>query len=302
MSVPQPAAGLDEFEANRSRLRGLAYRMTGSQFEAEDIVQETYLRWRAADQSSILSAKSWLATVATRISLDQLKSARKQREQYVGMWLPEPFLAEDSALDPDASAELDESVSMALLLLMETLSPSERAAYILHDLFRFDFDEVGEILGRNNAAARKLASRARTKISQDDVRSALQPKEHEEVVAAFFEAVHQGELDALVRVLSDKVTMRSDGGGKVSAARKLLRGHGAVTHFILSLVTPSFQEALASGRGRVELHRWFNGSPGLVVWLDDQPATAFNFLVLDDKIAAIHAQRNPDKLAHFLAS
>lgn len=287
--------GVDEFEANRRRLTGLAYRMTGSQFEADDIVQETYLRWSDTDRLAIRSAGSWLATVATRISLDHLKSARVQRESYIGPWLPEPLL--DGVGRPEDDVELDDSVSIALLLLLEMLSPAERAAYILHDLFNFDFDEIATILDRSNVAVRKLASRARGRIDQDRVRETLSRDKHEEIVSAFFDAVKEGELDGLVGLLSSEVTLHSDGGGKVVAARKVLHGFDKVTHFLLNVVAHSVGST--DQNAHLDVGYWFNGAPGGLFSVAGKPVSAFNFLIVDGAIRAIHVQRNPDKLTQF---
>lgn len=292
MSTP---TSVDEFEANRRRLTGLAYRMTGSQFEADDIVQETYLRWSDTDKLTIRSAESWLATVATRISLDHLKSARVQRESYIGPWLPEPLL--DGGRGPEDHVELDDSVSIALLLLLNKLSPAERAAYILHDLFNFDFDEIATMLERSNGAVRKLASRARGRIDKDQVRETLARDKHEEIVAAFFEAVKDGELDGLVGLLTSEVTMHTDGGGKAVAARKILQGFDRVSHFLLNVVARSLNST--DHAALLNVGYWFNGAPGGLLTIDGKAVSAFNFLIVDGTIRAIHVQRNPDKLTRF---
>ena len=210
----QPVEG---FATHRDQLHGLAYRMTGSVFEADDIVQETYLRWERADTASIRSVKAWLLTVTTRITLDSLKSSRMQRDTYVGSWLPEPLLPKSHG--PDEEMEMDESVAIAFLLLLERLTPTERAAYILHDLFRFDFGEVATILNRTNPTVRKLASRARIKISEHQLQPlqgqpAGSKNRHVVLLNAFFDAVKLGELTNLVRLLSEDITMWADGGRK----------------------------------------------------------------------------------------
>lgn len=288
---------VEEFEANRHRLTGLAYRMTGSQHEADDIVQETYLRWNDADRMAIRSAESWLATVATRLSLDHLKSAKVKRETYVGPWLPEPLVPDAS--NPEQEVELDDSVTIALLLLLDKLSPGERAAYILHDLFNFGFDEIATMLGRSNDAVRKLASRARGRIDQDRVRETLTRDKHEAIVEAFFDAVKHGELSSLVGLLTDNVTMHTDGGGKVRAARKVLQGFEAVTHFLLNVVGPAITNP--DEVSELALGQWFNGAPGGLFSVEGHAASAFNFLIVDGAIRAIHVQRNPDKLTRFRA-
>ena len=182
-----PSTVLETFEAHRSKLIGLAYRITGSIAEAEDIAQETFLKWADADHKAIQSPYSWLVTVATRMALDHLKSARVQREAYIGPWLPEPLIADNET--PENKHELDESITMALLVLLERLSPGERASFILHDLFHFNFDEVGEILDKTGGSCRKLASRAREKIDKDAVQYNPNKEDHLEIVSAFFGAV-----------------------------------------------------------------------------------------------------------------
>lgn len=298
----------DTFEAHRSKLIGLAYRITGSRAEAEDIAQETFLKWFAADHETIRSPYAWLAMVATRISLDRLKSARVQRQSYIGPWLPEPFVADSGSPEhelefvsddktPDQALELDESISMALLVVLEQLSPAERAVFILHDLFHFDFDEIGEMLEQTGIACRKLASRARAKVGRNAVLGKQSKDEHLRILAAFFGAVKNGDMAGLAALLKENVTFHADGGGKAIASLEVLQGSGTVAAFLIHKVRPDFISVAA--RAMTITRTWFNGSPGLVVWRETRAVTAFNFELQDGAISRIHALRNPDKLRLF---
>ncbi len=285
----------DAFETHRSKLIGLAYRITGSISEAEDIVQEAFLKWFSADHETIRSHYSWLITVTTRLSLDHLKSARVQRQSYIGPWLPEPFIADKET--PEKGLELDESITMALLVLLEQLSPGERAAFILHDLFHFDFDEIGEILQKTSPSCRKLASRARGKIDTDTTDHRANKEEYFGVVSAFFDAVKNGNVPELVSLLQKNVAFHSDGGGKVPAALEILKGADTTAAFLMEKVRPSFAEADMAETAIT--FTWFNGSPGFVVRINKKPVSAFNFEIENHTIKKIHALRNPDKLRLF---
>jgi len=283
------------FETYRRKLTGLAYRITGSRFEADDIVQDAYLKWQAEDIKKIKSPFSWLMTIVTRLALDQLRSARVTRETYIGPWLPEPYIEENEL--PDQQRELDESITMALMVLMEQLTPTERASFILHDLFKFEFFEIGEILDKSDTACRKLASRARNKVKINKTNIAYNEEEHLDIINAFMNAIKQGDLNGLVKLLQDNVVFHSDGGGKAIAAGELIIGLNAVTDFMLGVISADFKRDPASTVTITE--NWFNGVPGLVVWENNNPVTAFNFEITDKKINKIHALRNPDKLKLF---
>ena len=187
---------IDAYETHKSKLIGIAYRIVGSVSESEDIVHETFIKWFDADHGAIRSPYLWLVTVTTRLSLDYLRKSSVKRQSYVGEWLPEPFI-EDKDI-PENEFELDESVTMALLILLDKLSPPERASFILHDLFCFNFDEIGEILNKSGMSCRKLASRARVRIEKDKVKHRPSGNEHRRVVSAFFNAVKNGDMNNLV--------------------------------------------------------------------------------------------------------
>lgn len=290
-----PVNHIDLFESSRPKLFGLAYRLTGSITDAEDIIQELFLKWQTVILSDIESPTAWLTTVATRMALDHLKSARVQRESYVGPWLPEPYI--ETHRTPETEHELDESIAMALLVLLEQLTPGERASFILHDLFQFRFEEISPILQRSDAACRKLASRARDKISRHHPLAATDKTEHHRIVHAFFTAVKTGDTAALIHLLQDSVVLHTDGGGKAVASLSLLQGHEAVTDFLMQRVRPGFT---ACGTGSATLsYTWFNGSPGFVIWARGYPQSAFNFDIAGSRVQNIHVLRNPDKLRFF---
>jgi RNA polymerase sigma-70 factor, ECF subfamily len=286
------------FEPYRRRLLGLAYRMLGSMAEAEDAVQEAYLRWHDVDRDRVDEPRAFLTTTTTRICLDVLKSARARREEYVGPWLPDP-VTDTAALAPDAQTEIAEDLSVALLLALEKLSPLERAAFLLHDVFDYSFTQVADTLGRNEAACRQLASRARTRVREArpagpiPVRggSAVDPK-HAELVSAFINASRSGDLATLTGLLASDARLVADGGGKVSAALNVLEGAGRVAAFLAGAVKKGWTDDL-----RVEFDT-INGLPGVVVigahGVVQTTAVEFE----GDAIKTIYVVRNPDKLRH----
>ena len=287
------------FEPHRRRLRGLAYRMLGSMAEAEDAVQEAYLRWHDVDRDQVDEPRAFLTTTTTRICLDVLKSARARREEYVGPWLPDP-VTDTAALAPDAQTEIAEDLSVALLLALDRLSPLERAAFLLHDVFDYSFTQVADTLGRNEAACRQLASRARARVrAARPARAApvamragghaLDPK-HAELVSAFLDASKSGDLAALTSLLASDARLIPDSGGKVPAAMNVLEGAGRVAAFLAGAVKKGWTAELTA---RIET---INGLPGLIVTDRNGlvQTTAFEFE--GDRIKTIYAVRNPEKL------
>ncbi|MBV1857201.1 MAG: RNA polymerase sigma factor SigJ [Nannocystaceae bacterium] len=284
----------DEFERSRRRLEGIAYRMCGVLADAQDIVQETHLKWCATDQSSIRDPHSWLVTVCSRLAVDTLKSARRRRETYVGLWLPEPFVDVDPA-SPAAQAQIDESVSVALMVALEMLTPSQRAAFLLHDVFGYRFDEVARTLGQSELSCRKLASRARKAVRAERPKELVDPEQHQELLDAFFEAVHLGELETLKSLLQASVELHADGGGRVKTATTVLCGPDAVAGFFLRI----WREQVPT-RESVRLEtRWFNGSPGVLIYQHDRLVAAISLALERGAIRRIFALRNPDKLTAF---
>jgi RNA polymerase sigma-70 factor, ECF subfamily len=281
----------EEFEELRPLLFAIAYRILGSVVEAEDAVQETWLRYESSPTQPT-STKAFLAAVVTRISIDVLRSARVRRETYVGPWFPEPLLT-DSYEDPARSAELADSLSMAALLLLERLSPLERAVFVLRDVFGFDFLEIASAVGRSEAACRQLAVRARRHMEVGRPRFEADRREREELAARFFDALRDGDVDGLRELLAADVQMVGDGGGKAPALPKSVIGADNVARLLASIFP-----VLAKIDARVE-QREVNGQPGAIVHdRDGKVVGTLTLDTLDGQIQTIRAVANPDKLGH----
>ena len=300
-SMSDPAA---TFEPYRRRLLGLAYRMLGSIADAEDAVQEAYLRWHEADRDKVADPRAFLMTTTARICLDTLKSARRRREEYVGPWLPEPVV-DTAALAPDSRAELAEDLSVALLLTLDRLSPLERAAFLLHDVFDFSFTEVAAALERSEAACRKLAARARAHVRAVRPRGATAPMRHEidpthaQLLSAFMAATRAGDVSALTQLLAGDVRMVMDGGGKVRAAQKAIEGADRVAQFVVDASRPhKGQWWRADFTPRLAM---INGLPGIVVDAPEGAVQTAAFEIEDGAIRALYVVRNPEKLRHLAA-
>ena len=284
------------FEQHRGTLEGIAYRMLGTLDEARDVVQDTYLKFDEVALDRLQSPRAWLITVCSRLALNQLKSARARREVYVGEWLPEPFpqpLRSDR--DPVDRTELDETLSVALLMVLEKLTPAERAAFLLHDVFDLSFDEVGRVLEKTSSGCRQLASRARKRVRDDKPRFRSSPTEHRQLLEGFFDAAREGDLHRFSTLLADEVELYSDGGGKVSALPGVLRGAGDVAAFLVAV----FAQYPRQGTPVSAASKWLNGSPGLLILEDGEPATAITLEVEEGRIHRIFAVRNPEKLGVF---
>ena len=290
------------FEPHRRRLLGLAYRMLGSLAEAEDAVQDVYLRWHAVDRDAVTDSRAYLTTATTRICLDVLRSARVRREEYVGPWLPEPVV-DTGALAPDAHTELAEDLSIALLLALDRLSPLERAAFLLHDVFDCSFSEVASALGRSEAACRQLATRARTHVREARPRGESTRRhradeattKHEKLVSAFVDASRSGDLDALMSMLAKDARLVADGGGKVQAALNVIEGADRISRFIVGVAPRGLE-------GTTLRFQSVNGLPGLVGYSPDGSAQTVAFEIEDDRIHTIYSVRNPDKLRHLTSA
>ena len=281
----------DEFEQLRPMLFAIAYRLLGSVAEAEDAVQESWLRYEAVSTQP-LSPKAYLSAVVTRVSLDVLRSARVRRETYVGEWFPEPLL-DDLYEDPQRSAELADSVSMAALLLLERLTPLERAVFVLREVFAFPYPEVAAAVGRSEAACRQLAARARRHVEQGRPRFDADRRERDELAARFFDALRDGDVDGLRELLAADVQMIGDGGGKAPAFARAVAGADNVAR-VLAMVFP----ALAAIDATVE-RREVNGQPGAVLRdSSDRVVGTMSLDVLDGRIQTIRSVANPDKLGH----
>ncbi|MEV6183487.1 RNA polymerase sigma factor SigJ [Streptomyces sp. NPDC052016] len=298
---------LSAIMSERRHLINLAYRLLGSLAEAEDVVQETYARWYAMSprqQEAIESPGGWLTTVASRICLDLLRSARARRERYVGEWIPEPLPDGTewisgrwggATADPADRVTLDESVGMAFLVVLDSMTPAERVAFVLHDVFRYTFAEVAEIVGRTPAACRRLASSARRRVraSQPSAAPAVPAAQRADVVRAFKQAWEAKDIDALVGLLAPDATATGDGGGLVPAALRPVEGAEQVARF--------FAERAEAVPGVTILESAVNGQPGLVARLDGVTAAVLAFDVADDRIKRIWAVLNPDKLRPWTA-
>ncbi|MEU9173621.1 RNA polymerase sigma-70 factor [Streptomyces sp. NPDC048420] len=279
----------DEFESHRPRLFGLAYRMLGSADEAEDTVQDAYLRFSGADRADIEHPGAWLAKVVTNLCLNRLTSARARREQYVGTWLPEPVVTSDGTLGPLESAEQRDAVSMAVLVLLERLTPTERAVYVLREAFAYGYREIAGVLELTEANCRQLHRRAARRVGEPGSRFVPAPERQEELVASFVTAARDGDLAGLEKLLAADATWWSDGGGKVSAARRPVEGREKVLRFLLGAIE---KWGAALRFAPVEV----NGGSGLAAWDGDVLALVITFDVRDGVIGGIRAVLNPDKL------
>ena len=293
-ATSNPAAS---FEPHRRRLLGLAYRMTGSMADAEDAVQETYLRWHAAGRDKVSDPRAFLMTTTTRICLDMLTSARARREEYVGPWLPEPVL-DTAALAPDSGAELAEDLSIALLLTLERLSPLERAAFLLHEVFDFSFSEVATALERSEVACRQLAARARAHVREVRPRgSAPRPgpsgeidAKHTQLMSAFVSAARSGDLNTLTQLLATDVRVVTDGGGKIAAALNVLEGADHAARFLIGATRKGWRDDFTLRFATI------NGLPGIILDGPEGPVQTNAFEIEDGVIRALYVVRNPDKL------
>jgi RNA polymerase sigma-70 factor, ECF subfamily len=292
-NLPEPTT--DETDVSlRPLLFSIAYRMTGSVSEAEDLVQETYVRVHAAAQqgTQIESRRAYACAVVTRLAIDYLRSARVRREEYVGEWLPEPIVTDRSA-DPEQQAELSDSLSMAFLVLLERLTPPERAVLLLRDVFGYGFDEVAELIEKSEAACRQLAVRAREKVQDGKPRFETSVEKRWALAERFFAAIEQGDTAGLADMLAEDVVLYGDGGGKAPARREPLRGTAETARFLAAFSPRADREGWALSLVDV------NGQPGAVVHSDDGATVAVVSLdIAMDKVQAVRAVVNPDKLSH----
>jgi RNA polymerase sigma-70 factor (ECF subfamily) len=284
----------DPFEEYRSLLFAMAYRMLGSAMEAEDIVQETYLRYRATPPESIRTLKSFLTTIVHHLCINHLKSAQTQRENYVGPWLPEPIITGDGAslLSPLRQITDRESISMAFLVLLESLSPLERAVFLLREVFEYEYAEIAQITERDEAACRQLFSRAKKHISEHRPRFPASPEAHAKMVGRFMEACSAGDMDGLMSLLAEDVTAWSDGGGKVAGAlRQPIHGRDKVARGLMSLLSHAPEGTTFE---MIEA----NGLPALLMRVKGQVGGVLTLEVEGEFIRALRSVANPDKLTH----
>ena len=282
------------FERERPRLKGLAYRMLGSVADAEDVVQDAWLRWSRIAPETIAEPRAWLVRVTTRLCIDRLRAAKARREDYVGPWLPEPFVeAEDPSPSPAAALERADDLTVAFLLALERLSPLERAVFVLHDVFSTDYGEIAGMLGKSEAACRQLAARARGHIEAARPRYRIEAAQAQRLAAEFLAAIESDDAARLGAMLAEEAVLVSDGGGKAIAALRPILGRDAVARFLVGV-----SRKLAE-RGPIETRVMrVNGQPGLIVRAVNGLTS---FAVEPDeegRIAAIYVVRNPDKLRH----
>lgn len=299
-----PAERALRYDRDHARsLRALAYRMLGSRAEAEDIVQEAWLRWADVDESAVQHAGAYLSRLVTNLCLDKLGSAAARREHYVGVWLPEPLLDEEAGWSPspESQAEFAQDVSVAFMLTLERLSPLERAAFLLHEVFDLDFDEIARRLERSPAACRQLASRARKHVSADYARREVEQEERDRLFGAFSEALRNFDIEALARVLTEDAVLLSDGGGKVNAVPYPLHGAALIAKTFIG-----FARLPGSRDWRLQPAR-INGLPGCLI-IDGASGRLVQTVALapsatePGRIGAIYIQRNPDKLRGVMAA
>jgi RNA polymerase sigma-70 factor, ECF subfamily len=278
------------FAEQRPKLFGVAYRMLGSVADAEDVVQETFLRWQEVvdAETRIESPSAYLTTMVSRRCLDELRSARRRREEYVGEWLPEPLL-EDDRLDPAATTELADSLSTAFLVVLEALSPGERAAFLLHDVFGYEYAELSRILGRGEAACRQLVARARRRVAERRPRFDVSPDEHARLLTEFLHATQAGDVNGLVSLLAQDAVLRADGGGIVLAARNPIEGADRIARWTIGVMAKAPRDA------SVELTT-VNGLPGAVMRVGGALFGVMAIDVRDGRIQNVYIQLNPEKL------
>jgi RNA polymerase sigma-70 factor (ECF subfamily) len=273
----------------RSLLLGVAYRMLGSASEAEDIVQEAYLRWAAIPDGTADNPRAYLTTTVVRLCLDQLRSARSRRENYVGEWLPEPVTA-DPLEDGAAAVELADSLSLAFLVMLEELTPLERAAFLLREVFQFDYDEVGAMLGRSPQACRQLVARGKRHVAERRIRFDADQRHSQQVATSFMTAVTTGDLQGVLSLLAEDVVVHSDGGGKVTASRRPVYGRDKAARFLLGI-------SRKRPAGTSLRETTINGQPGAVITVDGQVFGVVSLDIVSGVIAGVRIVVNPDKLS-----
>jgi RNA polymerase sigma-70 factor, ECF subfamily len=275
------------FASARPMLFSIAYRMLGSVMDAEDLVQDAYVRWQEAAETDVRSPRAYLTTMVTRLAINHLRAARTKRETYVGPWLPEPLVTEET---PD-TVELAESLSMAFLVLLERLSPIERAVFLLHEVFDFEYAEIARMVDKTEANCRQLVARARKRVGAPRARFEADPAQAQRLTRRFTEASVAGDLDGLVALLAEDITLWADGGGKTpGAATKPVRGATPVARFVLGIM----QRFVPAGTTLRPAE--LNGQPGFIAYLSGRPLSTLIFDIRDGRIHTIYAIGNPDKL------
>ncbi len=282
------------FDGLRPRLQGIAYRMLGSRAEAEELVQDVWLRWHGAEREGLENAEAWLVTVTTRLAIDRLRSRQAEQAQYTGFWLPEPWLHAQSELSdsPEQQLERADDLSTAFLALLERLSPEARAAYLLREIFDADYAELAEALGKTEAACRQLVHRAKAQLKKERPRQSVTPATHRRLLEGFAEAARSGNFARLQALLAEDAELLSDGGGRVPSFGQVLLGSARIAQLYFA---GSRREALGLTQLRFELAP-LNGGWGLLRFVDGQLESAHTIESDGERITRIQVQRNPDKL------
>lgn len=287
LEAANPSVRRLAFEAHRGRLWGVAYRMLGSRADADDMVQEAYLRWHGTPAAKVHTPEAWLVTTTTRLCIDRLRRRRAEREAYVGPWLPEPLV--DEAPPADVATELASDLSMAFLAVLERLAPEERAALLLRDVFDSGYDEVAAALGKSEAACRQIVSRARRRVRDERPRGRVSAAARERLVESFMRAIEERDRDALLAIFADEARLISDGGGKAKAAQKIVRGGASVVRFLLGVLRPS--------RDRLSLKKIVvNGETGVALLLSGRLLAVMSLATDEQRIFGVYSVLNPDKL------
>lgn len=277
------------FTRLRPRLFNIAYRMLGIRADAEDVVQDAWLRWNESDQGAVQSAEAWLVTITTRLAIDRLRTRKVEREAYIGWWLPEPIVELDERT-PETAAELASDVSVAVMWVLERLAPEERAAFLLRQVFDQDYGDIAGMLGKSEASCRQMVSRAQARVQQETPRFEVPKDAHRELLGKFMAAAQAGDRAAMKELLSANAQLVADGGGKATAFMHTLHGAGRVAGVFWSL------EHKFPGQVSYRMAT-INGEPGLLRYVDGKIESAQSFIVDDGKIVAVYIVRNPDKLA-----
>lgn len=294
MQTTDSSDGIDTFARLRPRLFSIAYRMLGTRADADDVVQDAWLRWHRADRAQLQSEEAWLVTVVTRLAIDRLRAAKLEREAYVGWWLPEPLVELDEHT-PEAAAELASELSVALMWVLERLAPEERAAFLLRQAFDQDYVDLAEILGKSEAACRQMVHRAAERVRQESPRFAVTRDAHRALLDRFMRAARSGDHAAMKALLADDVEIVGDGGGKVPSMTKPVRGAARIANL--------YYATYLRYRGQVAYRpALVNGEPGLLRYVGGKLESAQAFVSDGERIVAIYAVRNPDKLAGIPAS
>jgi RNA polymerase sigma-70 factor (ECF subfamily) len=282
---------LATFDQHRSLLFSVAYRMLGTVADAEDMLQETFIRWQQAEEEEIRSPRAFLITIISRLCINQLQSARVRREEYIGQWLPEPIVT-DPANDPLNIIRVDESLSMAFLILMERLTPVERAVFLLREVFEYEYAEIAAILGQSEVNCRQILRRSRQHVSAMRPRFKVSAQKKSELLERFLRATASGDVSQLIAVLADDAVLHSDGGGKAVAVPNLIHGSDAVARAIVRSMSKLVPKNLVLRMAQI------NGNPGVITYLEGRPFSVFTIDGTAEQVRAVYVVTNPEKLSH----